>query len=76
MNGQRIELGEIEQVLREQVDSIEDTVVTILKSPAGIDQLVAYVVPEDVKPSTVTKSCDATLPEYMIPSLVVPCVAW
>ena len=76
LNGQRIELGEIEEVLRQQIEHVQDAVVSVRKTPAGVDQLVAYVLPEDIKASTVTQICHRELPTYMVPSLVVPCAAW
>ncbi len=68
LRGFRIELGEIEAVLRQQPTVQEATV--LITNDGGIQQLVAYVVPQGASPDVaqLRLSLAASLPEYMVPA--------
>ncbi|UJC79083.1 amino acid adenylation domain-containing protein [Rhodococcus erythropolis] len=73
VRGFRIELGEIETALRAE-PSIQDAVVTVTTSATGEQHLVGYVTA--VEGSTVEKSViltrlRATLPGYMVPTVLM-----
>jgi len=68
IRGFRVELGEIEAVLAQQEGV--GTVAVLLRKDDGIDQLVAYIVPEagvTLDAKTLRASLAATLPPYMVP---------
>ncbi|HLZ60003.1 MAG TPA: condensation domain-containing protein, partial [Ktedonosporobacter sp.] len=75
VRGYRIELGEIEAVLREH-EGVRDVVVMAQPAPmAGEKRLVAYVVSKE--PAVLTREAMQSflrrqLPEYMIPTTLVP----
>ncbi|MER7402187.1 amino acid adenylation domain-containing protein [Streptomyces sp. NPDC000070] len=69
IRGQRIELGEIENALREQ-PGVTDAVVLARPDAAGGTALVGYVV-GDVDPAEVRLALARTLPEAMIPSVLI-----
>jgi hypothetical protein len=81
VRGFRIELGEIEAVLSAQPE-IASAVVTVLRDPSNVQQLVAYLLLEDAA----TRSADAAavlrrrlaaqLPSYMVPSYYVVLDRW
>ncbi|MBM0274427.1 non-ribosomal peptide synthetase [Micromonospora tarensis] len=71
VRGLRIELGEIEAALTEHPDVTQATVLVREDEP-GRKQLVAYLVPAAVDPADVRARIARTLPEYMVPSVVVP----
>jgi natural product biosynthesis luciferase-like monooxygenase protein len=69
--GYRIELGEIEAAL-EALDDVEAAVVVARKTEVGEPQLVAYVQGSRVRSAAALKAVLATtLPDYMVPGLVV-----
>ncbi|MFZ4185399.1 amino acid adenylation domain-containing protein, partial [Streptomyces pseudogriseolus] len=77
VRGFRIELGEIEQALTAHPD-VDNAVVVVREDSADVQRLVAYVVPGD---GTAHTDLDLTalayrarenLPEYMVPSAIVP----
>jgi amino acid adenylation domain-containing protein len=73
IRGFRIELGEIEAALS-TLDAVRQTVVVARDASPSDRRLVAYVVyepGEDLTVSDVRRHLRATLPDYMIPSLVV-----
>ena len=77
LRGYRIELGEIESVLAEHSAVRRSTVIVREDSP-GDQRLVAYVVPavEGVLPTEELRTVLRTrLPEYMVPSAIVPLAA-
>lgn len=75
VRGFRIELGEIEAALA-AVPGIKDQVVVVRAARAGQPQLVAYVVWETEAPaSDLRAALRATLPEYMVPGVIVPLAA-
>ena len=75
LNGQRIEASEIEAVIQ-QTSGVRDVVAVIQKTAAGVDQLVAYVLPQTVEPDVVAAACRSLLPQYMVPSLVLALQEW
>jgi len=73
LRGFRIELGEIEAALVEQPGVGE--CVALLRNDDGQPSLVAYVVPEAgvaLDPDELRRAIGGKLPDYMIPSAVVP----
>ena len=75
LNGQRIETGEIEAVLR-QAAGVQEALVLVDQTPAGMARLVAYVVPADVEREVLINVCQSQLPGYMVPSVVVALEEW
>ncbi|WP_041939151.1 non-ribosomal peptide synthetase [Frankia alni] len=77
VRGFRIELGEIEQALTSQ-PGIGGAVAIVREDQAGNQRLVAYVVAEDQASvgqpdiEEVTDRLRRQLPEYMVPSVIVP----
>ncbi|MEV5470213.1 amino acid adenylation domain-containing protein [Streptomyces griseoincarnatus] len=77
VRGFRIELGEIEQALTAHPD-VDNAVVVVREDSADVQRLVAYVVPGNGTAHTdldLTALADRTrenLPEYMVPSAIVP----
>jgi len=70
IRGFRVELGEIEALLAQQPGV--GTVAVLLRNDGGIDQLIAYLVPEgglpvDDLPARLRKALQARLPAYMVP---------
>jgi len=72
LRGFRIELGEIESVLREH-PAISDSVVVLREDVPGEPRLVAYVIYSGapIGAATLREYAAKTLPEYMLPTLVV-----
>ncbi|WP_298438451.1 Pls/PosA family non-ribosomal peptide synthetase [Ottowia sp.] len=73
IRGFRVELGEIEAVLAEQPGV--GTTAVILRNDGGIDQLVAFYVPNGGQPPAVKALRDglaAKLPPYMVPARFEP----
>ncbi|MRW90554.1 amino acid adenylation domain-containing protein [Duganella sp. FT80W] len=69
IRGFRVELGEIEALLAQQPGV--GTVAVLLRKDDGIDQLVAYLVPEGaatLDPRELRTALAAKLPPYMVPS--------
>ncbi|NQZ73089.1 MAG: AMP-binding protein, partial [Dinoroseobacter sp.] len=70
LRGFRIELGEIEARLRAH-PSVSAAAVALAKGSSGIDQLAAYVVPqnnEDLDQDMLKRSLADQLPDYMVPT--------
>ncbi|WP_374514695.1 Pls/PosA family non-ribosomal peptide synthetase [Niveibacterium sp.] len=68
IRGFRVELGEIEAVLAEQPGV--GTVAVLLRNDDGIDQLVAFIVPEGdapLDPKALRTALGERLPPYMVP---------
>ncbi len=73
LRGFRIELGEIETALTKQ-GAVQQAVVTVREDKPGDKRLVGYIVPRlgvQVRPAELQAALKATLPEYMIPFIVV-----
>jgi len=71
LRGLRIELGEIESVLRRH-DGVREAAVLVRGEDEGDPKLVAYLEAEGaLEPRQVRGFVARTLPEYMVPSLVV-----
>ncbi len=75
LRGYRIELGEIESVLVEHI-SVRRAVVIVREDAPGDQRLVAYVVPavesQPLQFDEVRTLLRSRLPEYMVPSMLVP----
>lgn len=70
INGYRIELGEIEAVLKKH-PAVHTALVTTLGELDGQKRLIAYFVPDQEIPSTVSELqsfLQEKLPDYMVPS--------
>ncbi|MDY7548663.1 amino acid adenylation domain-containing protein [Glaciimonas sp. Gout2] len=68
IRGFRVELGEIEEVLARQPGV--GTVAVILRNDDGIDQLIAFIVPENgatIATGTLRAALGKLLPPYMVP---------
>lgn len=77
LRGYRIELGEIEAQLRGQPD-IREAVVVVREATAGVQQLVAYVVPRvgsALQTDEVRSDLARLLPDYMVPARFVELAA-
>jgi amino acid adenylation domain-containing protein len=75
LRGFRIELGEIENALREQSDVL-DSAVVVLNDTRGDKQLTAYIVRQpnaslEWKQSALIGALKKSLPDYMVPSVIV-----
>ncbi|MEM7352068.1 MAG: amino acid adenylation domain-containing protein, partial [Acidobacteriota bacterium] len=78
VRGFRIELGEIEVALQ-ALGEIHEAIVMVRESAAGDLGLVAYVVPEaqgepdvaDLRSAALRQALQASLPDYMVPSVFV-----
>ncbi|MGW1993899.1 amino acid adenylation domain-containing protein [Embleya sp. NPDC001921] len=78
VRGFRIELSEVEAALTAHPD-VEHAVVVVREERAGDQRLVAYVVPgsgkaqaADLDIAALTELARERLPEYMVPSAIVP----
>jgi amino acid adenylation domain-containing protein len=76
VRGYRIELGEVESALVSHA-GVAAAVVVAQHRDAGDQRLVAYVVPEtgEELPADLRSYLGERLPEYMVPSLLVPLVS-
>jgi amino acid adenylation domain-containing protein/non-ribosomal peptide synthase protein (TIGR01720 family) len=77
LRGFRIELPEIESVLR-QHPTVGEAVVIVREDRASHRQLVAYAVPtpdQSIDPAALRAHVAASLPEYMVPAIVMPLAA-
>jgi len=72
LRGFRIELGEIEAVLEQHAD-LQQVAVTVCEVSDGQNVLVAYVVSSTaVAEADILAHAKSRLPEYMVPSVIVP----
>jgi amino acid adenylation domain-containing protein/non-ribosomal peptide synthase protein (TIGR01720 family) len=74
IRGFRIELGEIEAVINSH-PSVRQSVVLVREDQPGQKRIVAYIVPAQVPAPSVgelRRHLTVNLPEYMIPSAVIP----
>ena len=77
VRGYRIEPGEVEEALRLH-PSVDEAVVVARPDPAGGKRLVAYAVPragETLDPRGLRGFLAESLPEFMVPSALVPLTA-
>jgi hypothetical protein len=77
LRGYRIELGEIEAVLAEH-PAVRRTVVIVRQDTPGDQRLVAYAVPNEGAELPIEElraALRTRLPEYMVPSIIVPLTA-
>ncbi|WP_454674051.1 amino acid adenylation domain-containing protein [Achromobacter pestifer] len=70
IRGLRIELGEIESRLLAQA-GVREAVVVAANGPGGGQRLVAYVAPQ-VDSAALRTALARELPEYMVPSQIIP----
>ncbi|WP_282794116.1 non-ribosomal peptide synthetase [Streptomyces sp. CC224B] len=82
VRGFRIELAEVESVLTAHED-VDSAVVVVREDRAGDQRLVAYVVPGDgtqdparLDIAALTELARGRLPDYMVPSAIVPLTAF
>ncbi len=74
VNGHRVELGEVEAVLEEQ-RGVRHAAVRVSAREGGDARLIAYVVPQPgatILGSAVRRALRDVLPDYMVPSIVLP----
>src|SRR6185312_1516537 len=74
LRGYRIELGEIEQVIQ-RLPGVRESVVVVKADTQGNERMVGYVVLDEdqaFSPETIQRSLREQLPEYMVPSSLVP----
>ncbi|NPC76705.1 non-ribosomal peptide synthase/polyketide synthase, partial [Pyxidicoccus fallax] len=71
LRGFRIETGEVETALT-QHPRVKEAVVMVREDRPGDRRLVAYVVPSDVDAPALKDFLRQKLPEYMVPSALVP----
>ncbi|MBL7256049.1 non-ribosomal peptide synthetase [Paractinoplanes lichenicola] len=71
VRGFRIELGEIEQALT-AAPGVTSAVVVLREDRPGDQRLVAYVVPAEADVTALTERARENLPDYMVPSAIVP----
>jgi amino acid adenylation domain-containing protein len=72
LRGFRIELGEIESQIRRVDDQVTAVTVVVLGDDPATQRLVAYVTPANVRPREIIAALRNELPEYSVPSTVVP----
>jgi amino acid adenylation domain-containing protein len=79
IRGNRIELEEIERHL-EARENVKQAAVTVIRSGSaegGDLEICAYVVPDgQLEQNRIRESLSETLPEYMVPQLIVPMEAF
>ncbi|HJD81847.1 MAG TPA: amino acid adenylation domain-containing protein [Kitasatospora aureofaciens] len=73
IRGHRIEPGEVEAALR-AVPGVADAVVTVARDPSGGARLVAHLA-GGADPAAVRAELARTLPDYMVPAVLVPMAA-
>ncbi len=66
VRGLRVELGEIEVVIG-TAPGVRECVVMAREDSPGVQQLVGYVVGDDVVPAAIKEHCAKKLPSWMIP---------
>ena len=74
LHGFRIELGEIEAALMKH-DNVEKALATIVKNDSGASLIAAYIVckvSEAFNEEDVLRTVEERVPEYMVPSLLIP----
>ena len=72
IRGFRIELGEIESLLKSH-ESVQDAAVAAREGAIGQKMLIGYYVPKgDVDPSAIKAFLQKSLPDYMVPALLIP----
>ncbi|AKQ66397.1 Non-ribosomal peptide synthetase [Myxococcus hansupus] len=77
VRGYRVEPGEVEEALRKH-QSVAEAVVVARPDPAGGKRLVAYAVPRagtTLEPRELRAFLAGSLPEFMVPSALVPLTA-
>jgi acetyltransferase-like isoleucine patch superfamily enzyme len=72
LRGFRIELGEIESQIRRVDDRVTAVTAVVLGDNPATQRLVAYVTPASVRPREIIAALRRELPEYSVPSTVVP----
>ncbi|MBO1418171.1 non-ribosomal peptide synthetase, partial [Streptomyces sp. FH025] len=73
VRGFRIELGEVEEALR-RCEGVAEAAATVIEGDGG-RRLIGYVVPAPdarVEPEAVRRTLGLSLPDYLVPSTVVP----
>ncbi|MCH9648390.1 MAG: amino acid adenylation domain-containing protein [Deltaproteobacteria bacterium] len=74
VRGYRVELGEIEAALV-ALEEVREAVVMAREDAVGVHRLVAYAVPEaggEIDAASLLEALGQRLPEFMVPSVVVP----
>ncbi|MFD0263005.1 amino acid adenylation domain-containing protein [Kitasatospora indigofera] len=71
VRGFRIELGEIEAALEARPEVLQAAVTARELTPGGARRLVGYVVPAPADPEALRTALARTLPEHMVPAVLV-----
>ncbi|MCL7977316.1 MAG: AMP-binding protein [marine benthic group bacterium] len=71
VRGFRVNTGEVENVVREH-PTVASTVVLPEVDPGGATSLVAFVTPSSIDPTALFDTLRTSLPDYMVPSAIVP----
>ena len=70
VRGFRVELGEVEAALRAQ-PGVQDAVVVAQLDAEGSQRLVGYITGADLDAAVVRRALAATLPDYLVPAVVM-----
>ncbi len=75
VRGYRVELGEIEQILSANEKVVESAVIAS-KNRTGDMRLIAYVEADGIDVATLKQDIGRILPDYMVPSIIIPLQAF
>ncbi len=78
VRGYRIELGEVEAALA-QLPGVRECAVIVRPDSSGNQRLLAYALPQanaTLDPRELRERLQKSLPDYMVPSAIVPLEAW
>ena len=75
IRGFRIELGEVEAALRAQPGVQDAVVVAHADADADVARLVGYIAGDGLDAAIVRRALAATLPDHLVPAVIVPLAA-